>query len=80
MSICYQMGISSIMYRLGQHNGWTYIGMPTVVCDTACKLWVRQPNSSSFIPETRKKPSAGLDLTREVRTYQRGTHCFSGVW
>jgi hypothetical protein len=63
MRICSDTALSSIMYRLGQHNGWTYIGMPTVVCDTACKLWVRQfgPN---FQQDTRKKPSAGLDLGR----------------
>jgi hypothetical protein len=64
MKICGDTALSSIMYRLGQHNGWTYIGMPTVVCDTACKLMVRQSNAGIFIPETRKKPSAGLDLCR----------------
>jgi hypothetical protein len=29
------------MYRMGQHNGWTYIGMPTVVCDAQSKLRMR---------------------------------------
>lgn len=40
--------------------------MPTVVCDTACKLMAKNGNNTSFIPETRKKPSAGLDLCREA--------------
>lgn len=63
MKICSDTALSSIMYRLGQHNGWTYIGMPTVVCDTACKLQVKN-GPHMTIPETRKKPSAGLDLCR----------------
>lgn len=30
--------VSCIMYRLGQHEGWTYIGMPTVICDAMAKV------------------------------------------
>lgn len=74
MKICSDTCLSSIMYRLGQHNGWTYIGMPTVVCDTACKLMVRTSNNYTFIPETRKKPSAGLDLCREAIDSMRTSH------
>lgn len=74
LKICNDTALSSIMYRLGQHNGWTYIGMPTVVCDTACKLMARTANNAFFVPETRKKPSAGLDLCREALDSMRTSH------
>ena len=39
LKICNEVGLSSLMYRLGQQNiGMTYIGMPTIVADAACKL------------------------------------------
>lgn len=41
MRVVSDFALSSIMYRLGQHNGWTYIGMPTVVCDAQSKLRMR---------------------------------------
>lgn len=41
LKICNDTALSSIMYRMGQGNGWTYIGMPTAVCDAAAKLQVR---------------------------------------
>jgi hypothetical protein len=38
LKITNEVALSSLMYRIGQSNGFTYIGMPTIVADTACKL------------------------------------------
>lgn len=66
LKIANDTALSSIMFRMGQHNNFTYIGMPTVVCDAACKLKVRVHGQNAFVPDTQKKPSAGLDLGREA--------------
>lgn len=68
--ICHDTWVSCIMYRLGQHERWMYIGMPTVICDAMAKV---RKASGGFgagaagegIIDSNKKPSAGLDLTRE---------------
>jgi hypothetical protein len=71
MKIRQDTTLSSIMYRLGQHNGWTYIGMPTVVCDAGAKLKVRVNNNQQISSDTRKRPSAGVDLIREYLDSER---------
>ena len=38
LKITNEVGLSSLMYRLGQSNGFTYIGMPTIVADAAFKF------------------------------------------
>jgi hypothetical protein len=81
MKIRQDTTLSSVMFRLGQHNGWTYIGMPTIVCDAYAKLKVRVNNNQSVSRDTCKRPSAGLDLVREyvdserksVRDYVEGS-------
>jgi hypothetical protein len=62
------------MYRIGQGNGFTYIGMPTIVTDTACKLRVKTNNNGIEQVETRKRPSAGLDMCREAGDFRRTSH------
>jgi hypothetical protein len=71
MKIRQDTNLSSIMYRLGQHNGWTYIGMPTVVCDAGTKLKFRVNNNQQVCSDTRKRPSAGVDLVREYLDSER---------
>jgi hypothetical protein len=66
--------VSSIMFRLGQHDNFTYLGMPVVICDAAGKLrMMPSANFSAQFSEVRegicvfnKIPSAGLDMIREV--------------
>jgi hypothetical protein len=74
LRICKDTWIGFIMYRLGQTSDtWTYIGMPTVVCDAFAKT--RVAPSGNFAPSnvlaegmvnTMKKPTAGLDYVRTV--------------
>lgn len=71
MKIRQDTNLSSIMYRLGQHNGWTYIGMPTVVCDAGAKLKIRVNDNQQVCSDTRKRPSAGVDLVREYIDSER---------
>lgn len=69
-----QVWMSCIMYRLGQTNGWTYIGMPTVICDAGAKMRVRRGKNDPGIPDTVKRPTAGLDLIREVLDTRRKSY------
>ena len=80
---CNDVWVSCIMFRLGQHERWTYIGMPTVICDGMAKI---RASASSFnvansdmregIVITTKKPSAGLDLIREYLDTRRCSYQF----
>ena len=74
MRICADTWLSSIAFRLGQNNGFTYIGLPTVVMDGAGKLKCRMPGNHYLTPDTTKRPSAGLDLDREVLDSERSSH------
>lgn len=38
LKICNDAWVSMIQFRLGQHEDWCYMGMPTVICDAGCKL------------------------------------------
>lgn len=59
--------ISSIMYRLGMHNhGFTWIGMLNIIADGGMKLVCK-----NGAVDTRKSPSAGVDLVREFLDYWR---------
>ena len=67
--------LGSIMYRLGQHNiGFTYMGMPTIVCDGMGKLQIRTQTHPQLTADTTKKPSAGYDFGREVLDTRRISH------
>jgi hypothetical protein len=74
LKITNEVVLSSLMFRIGQSNGFTYIGMPTIVADTACKLRVRTNFNGVEQPETRKRPSAGLDMCREAGDMRRTSH------
>jgi hypothetical protein len=74
LKITNEVSLSSLMYRIGGSNGFTYIGMPTVVIDAASKLRVKTNYNGIDQPETRKRPSAGLDLGREVNDTRRQSH------
>jgi hypothetical protein len=76
--------VSCIMYRLGQHDDFTYIGMPVVIVDAAGKL--RMNGSSNFGGQSSemkegmtmliKIPSAGLDTVREQTDSKRTSYQF----
>lgn len=73
---------SCIMFRLGQHDNFTYLGMPVVICDAAGKL--RMSPSANFgsqsselregVPYNIKIPSAGLDTIRLVLDFMRQSY------
>lgn len=76
--------VSCIMFRLGQHDDFTYIGMPVVIVDAAGKL--RMNGSPSFGGQSSemkegmamliKIPSAGLDTVREQTDSKRTSFQF----
>jgi hypothetical protein len=78
--------VGMVQFRLGQSDSWVYMGMTTVICDAAAK--VRKGPTGGFfgsgsnqmmtdgVVNTAKKPSAGLDLDREVLDTRRTTYRF----
>jgi hypothetical protein len=82
LHICNSVWVSCIMYRLGQHDDFTYMGMPVVICDTAAKL--RMSPGANFGAQSSevkdgsqvctKIPSAGLDLIREILDSRRTSY------
>ena len=86
--ICKDVWVSCIMFRLGQHERWNYIGMPTVICDAMAKLRVSPSGYNSSAQDSRegmiittKRPSAGLDLIREYLDTMRSSYqCYITGW
>ena len=78
--------VGMVQFRLGQSDAWVYMGMTTVICDAAAKI--RKAPMGGFygttstqlmaegVVNTAKKPSAGLDLGREVLDMRRTTYRF----
>jgi hypothetical protein len=71
--------VGMVQFRLGQSDSWVYMGMTTVICDAAAK--VRKAPNGGFgmsmadgVVNTAKKPSAGLDLGREVLDMRRTSY------
>jgi hypothetical protein len=71
--------VGMVQFRLGQSDSWVYMGMTTVICDAAAKIR-KAPNGgfgmsmTDGIVNTAKKPSAGLDLGREVLDMRRTSY------
>lgn len=67
MKILADTRLSSIGWRLGEHNGVISMGHPTTAINAGGKTQVRIPNTTFMTRETRKSPSVGLDTVREKR-------------
>jgi hypothetical protein len=82
LKICNDVWTGMVQFRLRQNENWVYIGMTTVICDAAAKVKKAPVNGFGGssqnmqsqvdgITNTAKKPSAGLDLIREVLDNRR---------
>ena len=77
--ICYDAWVSCIMYRLGQHERWMYIGMPTVICDAMAKASVPRTDSENAfaaipaccILHPPTLGCAGAEASRQQQLWQR---------
>ena len=86
LKICNDVWVGMIQFRLGQSDEWVYMGMTTVICDAAAKVRKAPVNGfgqagnvqmmSEGVVNTAKKPSAGLDLNREVLDTRRTSNRF----
>ena len=73
--LCSEIELSCLMYRLGQHNNFVWMGMPTTPCDAMAKLNIMMGFAGNIpFPDQNKKTTSGFDFTMEKADSRRLSH------